>query len=54
VNSGNVVFIRGQADRYSLEHFIRKVWSKRNDRHSEIRHLGGDIGAAQEMYRMGG
>jgi cyclic pyranopterin phosphate synthase len=46
--------LRGQADAPSLERFIRKVWSKRNDRYSEIRHLGSDIGAGQEMYRMGG
>lgn len=39
---------------HSLEHFIRKAWSGRNDRYSEIRHLGKDNGAGLEMYRMGG
>jgi hypothetical protein len=38
----------------ALERFIRRAWSVRDDRYSELRHLNNDKGAGQEMYRMGG
>jgi len=46
--------LKGPADSRSLERFIRKAWSGRNDRYSEVRHLNNKNGAGQEMYRMGG
>jgi cyclic pyranopterin phosphate synthase len=46
--------LRGQADAPSLEQFIRKVWSGRDDRYSEVREQGKNNGPGQEMYRMGG
>ena len=43
-----------QVDMRALESFIRRAWSVRDDRYSELRHLNNDKGAGQEMYRMGG
>jgi cyclic pyranopterin phosphate synthase len=38
----------------NLEHFIDSVWTSRDDRYSETRHLNNSHKNSQEMYRMGG
>jgi len=44
----------GCYDAQALQSCIRGIWSERDDRYSEIRHLSRHTGVGQEMYRMGG
>ena len=46
--------LRERSGTDGLEALIRKTWTSRDDRYSEVRHLAGDRGTGQEMYRMGG
>jgi len=46
--------LRGRCDTATIESFIRELWSRRDDRYSEIRHSHPGGSAGQEMYRMGG
>jgi cyclic pyranopterin phosphate synthase len=46
--------LKEQRENSVVEKYIREIWTARDDRYSEIRHLKSTPKPAQEMYRMGG
>lgn len=47
-------FLKEACNSPALEARIRDLWLARDDRYSEVRHLGHSRGPGQEMFRMGG